>query len=291
MTNKLYIMKMKITLLLSGMLTFTANAATFAAFPNSPDTDSSISPSYVAGTGSGAGTVGAVYDLGLVGTTADGGDIYASTVINGFTDIAISNDDSGVFQDPAGRSRLGFGIDGLGTNPLLAFSVSFFSDAGLTIDLSLANLTVTISDIDSDDGDDFSELVGISSSQVNGTTSEFGSFLTEGSLVSGGSTFTTATLGLNGDGSSQTETSFTDIGNAPTGLNTGAAADHSVTLGLADRSSFDFIIGVTGSDPFEAGNRGINLNFGSVDPALIVPEPSSALLGVLGLGLMMRRRR
>lgn len=280
----------KTTLLLSSMLSFAANAATFASFPNGVDTDSSIDPLYIEGTGSGSGTVGAIYDLGLVGTTVDGANIYGQTTINGLSDIEISDDRSGVFQDPEGRSRLGFGINGLGDNPTIAFSVSFFSDASLTSALSLANLTVTISDIDSDNGDDFSEFVGINSAQLNGPTTELGSFLTEGSFASGGSTFTTATLGLNGDGSAQTETSFTDIGNAPTGLNTGIAADHSVTFGLADRSSFDFIIGIAGSEPLEAGNRGVNLNFGSVSPAL-VPEPSSALLVGLGLTIFGARRR
>jgi len=276
-------MKITTTILFLGSLTFTANAQIFATFPNSPDTDSSITPAYLAGSGSGVGTQGASYDLGLVGTTTDGANIYAQTTITGLSNIEISDSNTGILQDPEGRSRLGYGVNGLGADATLSFSVFFFSDAALTTDLSLANLTVSISDIDSDEGDDFSELIGINSSQLNGATTDLGSALTLGSLTSGGSTFTTAELTpFNG--------SFTDIGNAPDGNNTGDAEDHLVTFGLADSNSFDFIIGITGDEPLEAGNRGINLNFGSVDPVLI-PEPSSTLLLGLGLTIFGARRR
>jgi hypothetical protein len=173
------------------------------------------------------------------------------------------------------------------TNPYVLFSLSLYSDAGLTAPTSLSNITITGYDIDSQPSRDMSDVFGFKNTSTPDSIilgADLEPSTTNGS-VSG---YTVYQMKSSLWGTAGSNVVVSDILTSPGNVNQAPVA---ASLTFSTFSTGDFYWGFTGTDSGSAMNRGLFLAGTTID----VPEPGSATASALAgaglFGLVTRRRR
>lgn len=173
------------------------------------------------------------------------------------------------------------------TSPYVLFSLSLYSDAGLTTATSLTNVTITGYDIDSQPGRNMSDVFGFKDTNTPNSIT-LGADLEPGTTNGSVSGYTVYQMKSSLWAGANSNIPVSDILTSPGNVNQAPVA---ASLTFNSFSSGDFYWGFTGTDGGAAMDRGLLLAGTTID----VPEPGSATASALAgaglFGLVTRRRR
>jgi hypothetical protein len=173
------------------------------------------------------------------------------------------------------------------TSPYVLFSLSLYSDAGLSTPTSLTDITITGYDIDSQPGRDMSDVFGFKNTSTPDSVT-LGADLEAGTTNGSVSGYTVYQMKSSLWGTAGSNVVVSDILTSPGNVNQAPVA---ASLTFSTFSTGDFYWGFTGTDSGAAMDRGLLLAGTTID----VPEPGSATASALAgaglFGLVTRRRR